>query len=211
MKTHFNSKIIVTTMIVTMIVISINSCKKEAKEVLGCTDSKSLSYNSAATKDDGSCKYPFSVTQSNINNSTTTVVLNGTGTTYGSASTPHDGNMANMDLNSTLRSVYTNLSTKSGTISVGTIFTKRVYKNNNGSPDSLRATFTMVKREAGYWTEGGDWEYIMTPYSAMVNYSSMPNGMLPATADNMMRGKIMMCAGCHNNSQTKGDWIFANN
>lgn len=190
--------------------ISIQSCKKEKKEILGCTDPKSLNYNSEATKDDGSCRYSFNVTQANLNASTTTVVLNGTGSTYGSATTPHDGNMANTDINSTFRSIYTNLSSPTGAINVGTIFSKRVYKNVGGVPDSLKATFAMVKREAGYWPEGGDWEYIMTPYNAMINYTSMPNGMLPATADNMMRGKIMMCAGCHNNALTGGDFIFAN-
>lgn len=38
--------------------ISFDSCKKDPEPILGCMDVNSLTYNSTATQDDGSCEYP---------------------------------------------------------------------------------------------------------------------------------------------------------
>lgn len=119
--------------------------------------------------------------------------------------------MPNQTNESSFRSTFTNLIDLNVPISSGAIFTKKVYNNNNGIKDTLQAFFGMLKREAGYWPEGGDFEYWMTPYNkSMVDTLQTPMGMYPSVADDMMRGKIMMCASCHADPSAKGDFIFNN-
>ncbi len=97
-----------------------------------------------------------------------------------------------------------------GSIPAGTIITKKTYKRGtDGQPtDELFVSFAMVKRESGYFPDGGDWEYVMMPYSASTDYSAHPYGVLPE-AESDMRGKLNSCASCHS-AASGGDFIFVN-
>jgi len=48
----------------------------------------------------------------------------------------------------------------------------------------------MIKRDAGFFPEGGDWEYVATDRDGWV-------------AD---RGQLKACARCH--AEAKADWVF---
>lgn len=79
-----------------------------------------------------------------------------------------------------------------------TIFIKENYSGAKGHPDTPLTLTTMIKREAGYDTENGNWEYIQ----------SLPNGKI------IMQGKAsdpqinQMCGSCHINMSSR-DYIFS--
>ena len=109
----------------------------------------------------------------------------------------------------TNRDMYSDLADpKTGTITEGTIITKRTFvRNTDGSSGDLYVTFAMIKREADYWPEGGDWEYVKMPYDANVDYTANPNGMLPSEGD-ADRGKLAGCQTCH--AQAEGnDFLYS--
>ncbi len=148
----------------------------------------------------------YSLTQSDLNKSTSEVELNVTGRKYGDdASIPHNGQPVSP--NTTYRDIYTSTSKSTNANGLGTIYTKRTYiKNADGSKGNLLVTFAMAKREAGYYAAGGDWEYVMMPNDGSNDYGANPNGMLPDVTSEM-RGQLGNCASCH---ATAGeDFIFA--
>ncbi|PKP44924.1 MAG: hypothetical protein CVT95_10090 [Bacteroidetes bacterium HGW-Bacteroidetes-12] len=192
------------------IFISLSGCADNTPDyvIQGCTNSNALNYNENAMLDDGSCIFTIDVTQENINNSINPIALFKTGAEY-PVSIGHNGQMPNQGNTATFRSTFTNLANSNETILPGTIFSKKAYKNSNGSVGELQAFFGMIKREPGYWPEGGDFEYYMTPYDkTKVDTLQMPMGMMPAQIDDMMRGKIMMCAACHADPNSDGDFVF---
>ncbi len=191
-------------------IISLNSCADDmfVPEVSGCIDSLALNFNQAATTDDGSCVFIVSTTQEDIDKSVNPLALFDTGPVF-SASIGHNGQMPDQGNQTTFRSSFTSLNGPNLPIKTGTIFTKKTYLNKEGVSDTLQAFFGMIKREPGYWPDGGDFEYWMSMYNkSMVDTLKIPMGMLPPMVDDMMRGKIMMCAGCHADPGTKGDFIF---
>ena len=206
-------KLLIGTILIGSIIF-MSSCADDEEKmpiptVFGCMDPSSLNYNSQATSDDGSCKYPVNVTQANVNSSTNALALFATGLAF-AVSIGHNGMMPDAGNGTTFRSTFTTLVGLGKPIVPGTVFTKKAYHNIAGAIDTLQAFFGMVKREAGYWPDGGDFEYWMTPYDkTMVDTLQMPMGMLPANVDNMMRGKIMMCAGCHADPSAGGNFIFS--
>lgn len=110
----------------------------------------------------------------------------------------------------TIRKVYGSTSNLSGTIAIGTIITKGTYaKKEDGTKGNLYVTFAMVKRESGYNSEAGDWEFIKMPADAAVDYTAHPNGMLPEKTNASLRGKLAGCIGCHA-SAAGGDYLFVN-
>ncbi len=141
----------------------------------------------------------FEATQGDLNAATYEEDLMITGKEYGDLSIPHGGNSGDPD--STYRDVYSNTREKED-LRVGSVITKRTYvKNADGSKGPLLVTFAMIKREAGYWDDGGDWEYVQMPNDGSNDYEANPNGMLPDEgAPN--RGQLTDCAGCH--SQAPG-------
>ena len=120
----------------------------------------------------------------------------------------HNGTSVSGD--STTRSVWTSLANLDGDLPVGTIVTKKTFMNDadGNKTDNLQVSFAMVKREAGYYAGGGDWEYIMLPYDATNDYGAHPYGILPA-AESDMRGKLASCAGCHSASGGN-DFLYVN-
>jgi len=146
--------------------------------------------------------------QEDLDKSTTPVQLSVTGTAFGSLSVAHNGR--NISADSTFRDSYTNMSSPQGLIKEGTVFTKRVYmKDKKGAKGNLEMIFAMIKREKGYFPSGGDWEYVMISYDKTTDYKMHPNGMLPATIDHEMRGKISSCGSCHI-AAAGNDFIFTN-
>jgi hypothetical protein len=124
------------------------------------------------------------------------------GTPFGNASVPHNGTTLPTD--STLRDVYSNFT--GATAIASNIITKRVYmKNPNGSQGMLEVTFAMVRHETGYWSAGGDYEYIEMPNMGTTNYTANPNGVLPT--DPMFRGKLVACQSCHSHAPGN-DFLF---
>ena len=73
----------------------------------------------------------------------------------------------------------------------GSIIVKESYKNKSGSKGAMDNLTIMVKRESGYSSEYGDWEYIM----------AKPDGTITK------QGRLSMCIGCHSKSQDK-DYTF---
>jgi len=103
-----------------------------------------------------------------------------------------------------LRDLFENISADE-TIAVGTIMVRRAYYYPwlHHERDSLINTVVMVKREAGFYPEGGDWEYLDIKYNENTNYLVHPNGMLIESSDNIIRGKITKCANCHAGAGSK--------
>lgn len=110
---------------------------------------------------------------------------------------------------STMRVVHASSDLK-GSLPIGTIVAKNTFHRgiDGNASDQLYVSFAMVKREAGYYTEGGDWEYIMMPNDGSTDYTTHPNGMLPV-ADTDRRGKLSSCASCHSGAGG-GDYLFVN-
>ena len=97
---------------------------------------------------------------------------------------------------STYRDIYANIGMEEA-VDVGSVFTKSTYmKNADGSKGALQVTFAMIKREPGYYAEGGNFEYVMMPNDGTNDYEVNPNGMLPADGSEM-RGMLANCASCH--------------
>jgi cytochrome c553 len=151
----------------------------------------------------------FEATQADLNNATLEEELNITGAKYGEdVSIPHGGMSESWD--STFRDVYSNTREKES-IRVGSVITKRTYaRNADGSRGALLVTFAMIKREAGYFAEGGDYEWVMMPNDGSNDYDENPNGMLPDVSMTLMRGKLESCAGCHAKADG-GDYSFVRN
>lgn len=161
---------------------------------------------SCSSDDDSESTTPqvmVEVNQSDVNAVTTVWETAITGNQYGATvSIPHGG--MNLTSAETNRDVYASQPIAND-IEPGTIITKRTYKRNtDGSNGDLLATFAMVKREAGFWAEGGDWEYFKMPFNASTDYSAEPNGNLAGAEAS---GKLDGCKGCHTNAPG-GNFLF---
>lgn len=153
---------------------------------------------SACNSDDNEADTVFIATQEDLDEATLLIEADITGSPYGTATVGHDGGSP---ADSTFRTVYANRASTKGNLPKGTIVTKHTFgKDENGNKAERRVTFAMIKREAGYFPEGGDWEYVMMPNDGSANYSVNPNGILPGEEDNMTRGKLTMCSSCHSAS-----------
>lgn len=111
---------------------------------------------------------------------------------------------------STIREIYASIPDLSGTIPAGTIVTKNTYKKNpdGTKSDQIYVSFAMFKREAGYYADGGDWEYIKIAHEGSVDFTSHPFGILPAEGSDA-RGQLASCKGCHSGA-SGNDFLFVN-
>ncbi len=120
---------------------------------------------------------------------------------------PHNGTSEPTD--ATIRRIYASLNNLSGTIQPGTIVTKKTHaKKEDNSLGDLQVAFAMVKREPGYDSDNGDWEYMMIPFDATNDYGTQPFGNLPAV-NAEGRGKMNNCIGCHAKAGGN-DYLFVN-
>jgi hypothetical protein len=97
-------------------------------------------------------------------------------------------------------------------VAVGSIWVRRAYKYNGGVRGTLINDVVMVKRDSGYFPEGGDFEYITIPFDSAVDYRVHPNGILPAVSDTTHRGtgtKLQACITCHAGSGAGSDRLFS--
>jgi hypothetical protein len=145
----------------------------------------------------------FNLTQSSLDG-VTNFIKSYTGGTFA------HGGPDGVSADSTIREIYASIPDLTGSIPVGTIVTKNTYKKNaDGSKsDQIYVSFAMVKQEAGYYTDGGDWEYIKIAYDGTVDYNTHPFGVLPAEGSSS-RGQLSSCMGCHA-SASGSDFLFVN-
>ncbi len=155
----------------------------------------------SCSDDDDDAVEPFKATQGDLD-----LVANFIGDFTG-------GNMAHggpdgTSPDSTVREVFASRSL-SGDIPVGTIVTKNTYKRgaDGKKTDKLYVSFAMIKREAGYDSDNGNWEYVKIAYDESVDYKTHPYGKLPSEGEN--RGKLSSCIGCHSGA-SGGDYLFVN-
>lgn len=80
-----------------------------------------------------------------------------------------------------------------GDFPVGTILVKNSFEDDGGSAGDLADITVMVKREAGYDPENGDWEYMM----------------LTSTMRVRSQGVINNCVACHT-AAAANDYAFLN-
>ena len=93
------------------------------------------------------------------------------------------------------REVYANSAGAAGPpYAEGSIIVKDSFKNDGGNKGDLAAVTIMVKRESGYDSDNGDWEYIM----------------LNAKMKNQAQGKLSSCIACHAAAEDM-DYIFTGN
>lgn len=94
----------------------------------------------------------------------------------------------------------------------GTIFVRRAYKydeatKKRGEPINF---VVMIKREAGYFPEGDDYEYINIPHKEGNDYTKNPNGVLADRKAASGNGdEIKGCTTCHATSATGADRLFS--
>jgi hypothetical protein len=70
---------------------------------------------------------------------------------------------------------------------MGSVLVKKHRDRLSSAPGPV---FIMIKRDAGYFTAGGDWEYVVTD----------PEGWISD------RGALAACARCH--AEANSDWTF---
>ena len=75
----------------------------------------------------------------------------------------------------------------------GSIIVKESFKSSGGSKGDMSAITIMVKREDGYDSDNGDWEYVM----------------LNAAMKIQGQGKLGACISCH--AAADNDWVFTDN
>jgi len=89
-------------------------------------------------------------------------------------------------VNETALPTYTHLA-RSSRFASGSLLVKRHTSTSSAAPGP---TFAMAKRDAGFYADGGDWEFVV----------------LDAAGRLEDRGKLALCARCH--AEATADWVF---
>jgi hypothetical protein len=85
-----------------------------------------------------------------------------------------------------------NIFREGGPLALGAIVVKEKYLGGPEDPGRLYGYARMIKREAGYYPEGGDWEYEYVE-------------LIPERKE--ARGRLTNCAGCHASAKER-DFVF---
>jgi hypothetical protein len=93
---------------------------------------------------------------------------------------------AEIAVNEPARQTYETLAASSK-FAEGSLLVKKHVVASSGNPGPI---FAMIKRDVGFFPEGGDWEYVALD----------GDGRLQA------RGKLALCARCH--AEGNADWAF---
>ena len=116
-----------------------------------------------------------------------------TGDTTGALGKAHEGTKG-------IREVYVNSAGEAVSFGnaafpypVGSIIVKESYKAEGGAKGGLSNSTIMIKRESGYDSENGDWEY----------------AMLTAKGKVQSQGALGTCTGCHS-AAADSDYVFTN-
>ena len=168
------------------------SCKKES----GCNDPNAVNFSPDAEKNDGSCRYPLTISQIQFDTVSTNrlKIYNGFQPSIDS-SFGHAPGVP--DPTKTIREIFGNVHP---VLQKGDLVVKKVYARDSlGNKGLLLKIFAMYKQEPGYFAAGGDWEYFVLD-STQAN----PNGQLSAQAT---RGKLEYCSTCHR-AATGNDFLF---
>ena len=92
---------------------------------------------------------------------------------------------AEMRMNAVLEAVYGDL-VSSSRFPIGSLLVEAHRDASAAGP-----IFAMVKRDPGYFPDGGDWEYVVTDAEGWIED----------------RGALALCARCH--AEAKADWVFS--
>jgi hypothetical protein len=100
-----------------------------------------------------------------------------------------------------IRDIFSNVSSGQS-LGSGSVIAIRAYENIDGKRGKLKLIDLMVKKQSGYNTNGGDFEYMRIKYNVATDYSTHPNGLLPAVSEQELRGKDLIispesCVSCH--------------
>lgn len=151
-------------------------------------------------KDDNNDPEPININQSDLNG-VDNMIGEFTGTDIQDFGHPGLGD-------ETIRVVYTNFTPITKMAEPGDIIAKNTYmKTAEGEKGDLMASFVMVKREAGYNAEGGDWEWMNIGFDDTNDYTMNPFGVLPA-AGAANRGMLAGCIDCHTKEPANSDLRF---
>jgi hypothetical protein len=151
---------------------------------------------------------PFAVTQQQLD----AAVMRGSAADSGIVGDPF--NVFGTDTATTkhkIRDLFANV-LPSAPIAVGSIWVRRAFSHDPLYRGNLINDVVMVKREAGFYPAGLDFEYFNIPYDSTTNYSLHPNGVLPPVADTTHRGtgsKLQTCVNCHVRSESGADRLFS--
>lgn len=174
------------------LVLLMLGCKKNEYE--GCDDPAALNYDPAGKGNRILCRYPMELNQSILNNARK---LKGEERRGCSTNTTDQLRACFTEIDkyvsadSSLRKHYVNYQPITAPIQPGILVTQHLY---HARTKKLLSVYGMYKQPAGYFTEGGDWEYLILD-PATVNDTTRKNGILPATG--VLRGKLAQCAVCH--------------
>jgi len=113
--------------------------------------------------------------------------------TYGAMSTPFISRghfagrwKAEVSANAAAALVYPTLS-RSSRFPPGAVLAKKHREKDSGAPGPV---FVMIKREPGFFLQGGDWEYLVTDAEGWIED----------------QGPLLLCARCH--AEANADWVF---
>ena len=134
----------------------------------------------------------YNLTESLFNTATNAIQTN-----INTGAMAHNGDM-NASGTMTFRDVYTNMSDVSGTAKPGDIITKFVYgKDSTGAKGALMVAFAMVKQEAGYGDDHGNWNWYMLPDGNDTDFSTVSKVDPQAN-----------CSGCHSGGTSDYRFVF---
>lgn len=152
-----------------------------------------LVFTSCSEDDNKDTAVEYNLTESLFNSATNAIQTNINNGNVGA----HNGD-ATASGTMTFRDVYTNMTDVSGTAKPGDIITKYVHgKDSTGAKGALLVAFAMVKQEAGFGDDHGNWNWYMLPNGNDTDFSTVSK-VDPQTN----------CSGCHSGGTSDYRFVF---